>query len=162
MERMPHDFPNLASAMRDSSQHHATGPLLSNFSANVLVGSVTQNGTICQGAVPGWTILELGSRMSLCVLYATLFRPEYHTGNSAFLLPPPILSSACCIYGPTTGTFPANPPIVEKKSPKRIKIPYSSIRKPTRGHRSNISTIPTTNAAVPFNFCRRAKNSAVF
>ncbi len=75
-----------------------------------------------------------------------------HTGNSAFLWAPPALSSACCIYGPTTGMFATNPLIVEKKSPKSTIIPYISIRKPTRGHRSNMSMIPAANAAVPFNF----------
>lgn len=75
-----------------------------------------------------------------------------HTGNSAFLRPPPALSSACCMYGPTTGMFPANPPTVEKKSPKSTNIPYNSIRKPTKGHRSRMSIIPAANAVVPFNF----------
>lgn len=87
---------------------------------------------------------------------------QVHTGNSAFLRPPPALSSACCMYGPTTGMFPTNPLIVEKKSPKSTNIPYNSIRKPTRGQRRSMSKIPAANAAVPFNFWRRAKNTAVF
>ena len=90
-------------------------------------------------------------------------RPSYfHTGSSAFLGPPPSLSSACCMYGPTTGRLPAKPPIVEKKSPNSTIIPYSSTIKPISGHRDNISTMPPANAAVPFHFCRRAKKTAVF
>ncbi len=58
--------------------------------------------------------------------------------------------------------LPAKPPIVAKKSPKRISIPYSSMRNPISGQRNNISTMPVTNAAVPFHFCRRAKKTAVF
>ena len=85
-----------------------------------------------------------------------------HTGNSAFLGPPPALFSACCIYGPTIGAFPANALIVEKKSPKSTNIPYNSTRKPIRGHRSSMSITPVANAAVPFNFWRRAKKTAVF
>ena len=85
-----------------------------------------------------------------------------HTGSSAFLRPPPALSNACCMYGPTTGMLLAKPPIVAKKSPKSTNIPYSSTKKPTSGHRSNMSIMPTANAAVPFNFCRRAKKIAVF
>lgn len=61
-----------------------------------------------------------------------------------------------------TGIFPAKLPIVAKKSPNKTKMPYSSIKKPTNGHRSKISRIPATKAAVPFHFCRRAKNTAVF
>ena len=85
-----------------------------------------------------------------------------YTGNSAFLRPPPALSKASCMYGPTTGTFPANPPTVEKKSPKSTMIPYNSIKKPTNGHRRNMRIIPAVNAAVPFNFWYRAKKTAVF
>lgn len=81
-----------------------------------------------------------------------LLRLQVHTGNSAFLRPPPALSNACFMYGPTIGMFPANPLIVEKKSPKSTNIPYNSIRKPTRGHRRSMSIIPAANAAVPFNF----------
>ena len=92
-----------------------------------------------------------------CVIVVCL-----HTGNSAFLRPPPALFSACCIYGPTIGTFPANALIVEKKSPKSTNIPYSSTRKPNRGHRSSMSITPVAKAAVPFNFWRRAKKTAVF
>ena len=77
---------------------------------------------------------------------------QVHTGNSAFLHPPPALSSACCMYGPTTGMFPANPPIVEKKSPKSTNIPYNSTKNPTKGHRRSMSMIPAANAAVPFSF----------
>lgn len=86
----------------------------------------------------------------------------FHTGNSAFLRPPPALSSAWCMYGPTTGMFPANPPTVEKKSPNSTNIPYNSIKKPTEGHRKSISVMPAANATVPFSFWRRAKNAAVF
>ena len=84
------------------------------------------------------------------------------TGNSAFLRPPPALFSACCIYGPIIGIFPANALIVEKKSPKSTNIPYNSTRKPIRGHRSSMSITPVAKAAVPFNFWRRAKKTAVF
>ena len=92
-----------------------------------------------------------------CVIVVCL-----HTGNSAFLRRPPALFSACCIYGPTIGTFPANALIVEKKSPKSTNIPYNSTRKPIKGHRSSMSMTPVAKAAVPFNFWRRAKKTAVF
>lgn len=85
-----------------------------------------------------------------------------HTGNSAFLRPPPALLRASRMYGPTTGMLPANPPMVEKKSPNKTIIPYSSTQNPTKGHRSNMSEMPPTKAAVPFHFCRRAKKTAVF
>lgn len=87
---------------------------------------------------------------------------QLQTGNSAFLLPPLILSSAICIYGPTTGTFPAKLPIVAKKSPNSTNIPYNSTKKPVNGHRSKIKRMPATNAAVPLSFCRRAKKTSVF
>lgn len=103
----------------------------------------------------GWT--------SILTMMATSSHDlDTHTGSSAFLGPPPMLSNARCIYGPTTGILPANPPIVEKKSPNSTKIPYSSTRKPTSGHRNKMSSIPATNAAVPLSFCRRAKKTAVF
>jgi hypothetical protein len=66
------------------------------------------------------------------------------------------------MYGPITGTFPTNPAIVPKKSPKSTKMPYSSTKKPMRGQRRRISRMPATKAAVPFSFCRRAKKRAVF
>ena len=88
--------------------------------------------------------------------------PHAHTGSSAFLLPPPTRFRICRIYGPTTGMFPAKPPMVAKKSPKSTNIPYSSTKNPTRGHRSKISRIPEANAAVPLTFCLLAKKSAVF
>ena len=118
----------------------------------------------------GWTGLSLHSSVTLpcqwtahgvskflCAIIGGL-----HTGNSAFLRPLPTLLSACCIYGPIIGTFPANALIVEKKSPKSTKIPYNSTRKPIRGHLSSISMTPVAKAAVPFNFWRRAKKTAVF
>ena len=86
----------------------------------------------------------------------------HHTGSSAFLRPPPALSSACCMYGPTNGMFPANPLIVEKKSPKSTNMPYNSIRKPVMGHRRIMSMMPVAKPAVPFNFWRLAKKTAVF
>lgn len=81
--------------------------------------------------------------------------------HTALPRPPPALSSARCMYGPIKGTFPANPPIVEKKSPKSTNIPYISIRKPINGHRTSMSMIPAANAIVPFIFWGRAKKIAV-
>ena len=85
-----------------------------------------------------------------------------HTGKSAFLLAPDTFSRAAAIYGPTTGTLLTNPAIVAKKSPNRTRIPYSSIRKPKKGHRRRMRAMPAVKAAVPFHFCRRAKKAAVF
>jgi hypothetical protein len=84
------------------------------------------------------------------------------TGNSAFLLPPDIFSNVIWMYGPTMGILPANDPMVAKKSPNKTKMPYSSTRNPVRGHLTSIKMMPAANAAVPFNFCRRAKNTNVF
>lgn len=58
--------------------------------------------------------------------------------------------------------FPANCPIVTRKSPKRMKRPYSSIRKPVSGQRRRMRMIPTVKAAVPFNFAGRKKKAIVF
>jgi hypothetical protein len=66
------------------------------------------------------------------------------------------------IYGPTTGTFRANPAIVPRKSPNKTIMPYSSTRNPMSGHRSRISASPPKKAAVPLAFCFRAKKRAVF
>lgn len=85
-----------------------------------------------------------------------------HTGSSAFRLPLEIFSSAIWIYGPTIGMLPANEAMVAKKSPKRTKMPYSSTRKPVKGHLNKIRHIPAMNAAVPFNFWRLAKKAKVF
>lgn len=52
--------------------------------------------------------------------------------------------------------------MVTRKSPKRIKRPYNSIKKPVKGHLNKIKIIPAVNAAVPFNFCGREKNAIVF
>lgn len=65
------------------------------------------------------------------------------------------------MYGPTKGTLRAKPAIVPRKSPKRMKMPYSSTRKPISGHRSRISARPAKKAAVPFALFRRAKKSSV-
>jgi hypothetical protein len=100
------------------------------------------------------------------IIVALKFEPiDLHssqTGNSVFLLLNPILSANRPIYGPITGTFLAKPAIVPKKSPNRIKMPYSSTTKPTNGHLSKMSVMPPANAAVPLSFCRRAKKSSVF
>lgn len=66
------------------------------------------------------------------------------------------------MYGPTMGTFRAKPAMVAKKSPNRIRMPYSSTKNPTSAHRNKISSIPVANAAVPRHFCRRVKNRSVF
>lgn len=66
------------------------------------------------------------------------------------------------MYGPITGMLPANWPMVIRKSPNKMKIPYNSIKKPVSGHRMRISRIPDANAAVPFSFWRREKNATVF
>lgn len=76
--------------------------------------------------------------------------------------PSPILSTATPIHGPTIGTFLANPAIVPRKSPNRMKMPYSSTRNPTRAQRIKIRVRPAKKAAVPLSFWRRAKKSAVF
>jgi len=77
------------------------------------------------------------------------------------LLPTPILSNPFTIYGPTTGIFPKKPAMVARKSPKSIKIPYNSTRKPRKVQRQRIMRRPTKKAAVPFSFCLRAKKSSV-
>lgn len=120
--------------------------------------------------VPNYPVIRIltcvpeRGRSFSCGLASRTHMPLFilHTGKSAFLRPPPALSRTCCMYGPITGMLAVNPPIVEKKSPNNTKIPYSSIRKPTTGHRSNINMIPAANAAVPFSFCRRAKKTVVF
>lgn len=58
--------------------------------------------------------------------------------------------------------FPANWPIVVRKSPKRMNRPYSSIRKPVSGQRKRMRRIPKTKAAVPLSFWRREKKAKVF
>jgi hypothetical protein len=93
---------------------------------------------------------------------ATRYHEPVQTGSSAFLLAPPTHSKPLAIYGPITGTFLAKPPIVPRKSPNRMKIPYSSTKKPTSGQRKRMSRIPQVNAAVPLSFWRRAKKRAVF
>ena len=105
---------------------------------------------------------SIGHIHSLSHVFKFPFQHSDQTGNSAFLLPPEIFCSAICIYGPTTGIFPANDAIVAKKSPKRTKMPYSSTTNPTRGQRNKMSRIPTMNAAVPLSFWRRAKKMKVF
>lgn len=57
--------------------------------------------------------------------------------------------------------FPAKLPMVAKKSPNRMKIPYNSTRKPINGQRRSIRITPLVNAAVPFSFGRRVKKSTV-
>lgn len=52
-------------------------------------------------------------------------------------------------------------PIVPRKSPNRIKIPYNSMQNPISGHRNKISSRPRKNAAVPLAFCFRAKKRRV-
>lgn len=89
-----------------------------------------------------------------------LFPPQ--TGNSAPLTATPLLSTRTPIHGPTTGMLLANPAIVPRKSPKRMKMPYNSIKNPTSGQRKRMSATPPKNAAVPLSFCRRAKKSSVF
>lgn len=93
-------------------------------------------------------------------MHPRLYIPDY-TGNSAFLLPPANVSNACLIYGPTTGIFPANWPIVIRKSPNRINKPYSSMTNPVRGQRKRINDTPTRKATVPFIFWRRVKKAIV-
>jgi hypothetical protein len=84
------------------------------------------------------------------------------TGNSAPRTATPLLSTANPMYGPTTGIFLAKPAIVPRKSPNKINIPYSSTRKPTKAQRMRMRTSPPKKAAVPLNFCGRAKKSKVF
>jgi hypothetical protein len=86
---------------------------------------------------------------------------QFHYTGSSLPLLPPALSSPSPKYGPMTGMFLAKPPMVPKKSPNRMKIPYSSITKPKNGHRSKIKLIPTTKAAVPLSLFLRAKKSSV-
>ena len=52
--------------------------------------------------------------------------------------------------------------MVMRKSPNRIKMPYSSIRKPVNGQRRRMRKIPDANAAVPFIFWGREKKAMVF
>lgn len=85
-----------------------------------------------------------------------------YTGNSAFLLCPAKAFKACWIYGPMTGTPPTNCPIVTKKSPNSIRIPYNSTQKPIKGHRKRMRRIPPANAAVPLSFAGREKKAIVF
>lgn len=85
-----------------------------------------------------------------------------YTGNSALLRAPANFSKTCLMTGPTTGMFPANWPTVTRKSPNRMKMPYSSIRKPVRGQRSRIRRIPRPKAVVPLSFWRREKKAMVF
>lgn len=66
------------------------------------------------------------------------------------------------MYGPTMGTFPAKLAIVAKKSPNRMNMPYSSIRKPVRGQRRRIRAMPKAKAAVPLSFVLREKKRRVF
>lgn len=61
-----------------------------------------------------------------------------------------------------TGMFPVKEAIVAKKSPNSTKMPYSSTRNPVNGHRRRMRIMPPKNAAVPFHFCRLAKNTKVF
>jgi len=68
------------------------------------------------------------------------------------LLPTPILSNPFTIYGPTTGIFPKKPAMVARKSPKSIKIPYNSTRKPIRGQRNRMRRIPKAKERVPRSF----------
>lgn len=88
--------------------------------------------------------------------------PLTYTGNSALLRPPAKISSPRWIYGPITGTLPANCPMVIRKSPKRMNSPYVSIRKPVNGQRIRMRMIPAAKAAVPFSFWGREKNTSVF
>lgn len=60
-----------------------------------------------------------------------------------------------------TGMLPAKLPMVAKKSPNKMKIPYSSTRKPINGHRNSMRTTPPVKAAVPLSFGRRVKKSTV-
>jgi len=66
------------------------------------------------------------------------------------------------IYGPTKGALLAKAAIVPKKSPNSTMMPYSSMQKPIRGHRSSMRASPAKKAAVPFAFCFLAKKSSVF
>lgn len=61
-----------------------------------------------------------------------------------------------------TGIFPANEPMVAKKSPKRTKMPYSSTRNPIRGQRKRMRRMPAEKAAVPLIFSLLAKKTNVF
>lgn len=106
--------------------------------------------------------------LTLKLFFSPISRPSpvrspsiHQTGNSLFLLVP-TLSSAHLTHGPTTGTFPAYPPIVTKKSPNSTAIPYSSTQNPISAHRSKMSMMPATKAAVPLSLFRRAKKSTVF
>lgn len=85
-----------------------------------------------------------------------------YTGSWTFLLPPARVSNTCLMYGPTTGMFPVNWPTVIRKSPNKMKIPYSSIKKPVKGHRRRMRMIPEAKAAVPLSFWRREKKFIVF
>lgn len=87
---------------------------------------------------------------------------NFQTGNSAPLIATPLLSTATPIHGPTTGIFLANPAIVPRKSPNKIKIPYNSTANPMNAHRNSMRQSPAKKAAVPLSFCRRAKKRSVF
>ena len=94
---------------------------------------------------------------------STFTHPSHnYTGNSEFRLPPANTSNARWTYGPITGIFPANWPMVIRKSPKRINRPYSSIRKPVSVQRKRIRKMPQRKAAVPWSFWRRVKKAIVF
>ena len=92
--------------------------------------------------------------------FHTTTNPNY-TGSSAFLLPPANVSNPCLIYGPTTGIFPANWPIVMRKSPNNMKSPYSSMINPVSGQRRRIREMPARKATVPLIFWRRVKKAIV-
>jgi len=119
---------------------------------------------ICRLHAPYSTLYLLGSS-----LVVSLSSPQNHpspflqpqTGNSP-PLPNPILSTSTPIQGPTIGMFLANPAIDPRKSPNRMKIPYNSTKKPINAQRMRIRKRPMKNAAVPFNFCLRAKKESVF
>lgn len=89
-------------------------------------------------------------------------KQPFQTGNWAPPAEIPLLSTAAPMYGPITGMFLANPAIVPKKSPNKTNIPYSSTMKPTKAHRMRMRKRPRKNAAVPLNFCGRAKKASVF
>ncbi len=84
------------------------------------------------------------------------------TGNWLPPNPPLTLPTNTPIHGPITGTFLAKPAIVPRKSPKRITIPYSSTKKPTKAQRMRMRKRPRKKAAVPLSFCFRAKKARVF
>lgn len=85
-----------------------------------------------------------------------------YTGNSALLRPPARISNPRWIYGPTTGTLPANWPMVIRKSPKRMKRPYNSTPNPMMDQRRRMRMIPDAKAAVPLSFWGRVKKTRVF